>query len=129
MEPEAKAKFEGTWQHGDKKVAIKLSLIIFEEDGNTVVYCPALDLSGYGQTESDATESFKVVTSEYMLYATNKNTLLNDLKAHGWILPKQKKQTFIPPDISTLLTTNSEFNRIFNHFPYRKIDQEFAIPA
>jgi hypothetical protein len=129
MESGAKAQFEGTWQHGDKKLTVKLSLIIFEEDDNTVVYCPALDLSGYGKTEPEATESFKIVANEYILYSTNKNTLLDDLKTHGWKIPTHKRQSIIPPDISTLLTTNSEFNRVFNHFPFRKIDQEFAIPA
>ncbi len=32
-------------------VEFSLPLIIFEEDGATICYCPALDLSGYAKNE------------------------------------------------------------------------------
>lgn len=123
------ASFEGTWKHGDKTVDVKLSLIIFNEEGTVIAYCPALDISGCGNTEVEAIDSFKIVSAEYFLYTTNKETLFKDLQQHGWKLPHHKRQKPMPPEMSELLSTNSEFNRVFNNFPFKKIDQQFAIPA
>jgi hypothetical protein len=122
-------QFEGSWQNSNNKILVKLSLIFFEEDDNKVVFCPALDLSGYGKTEQAAIESFKTTVDEYFHYTSNKKSLYSDLEAHGWTIPKHKKQQITPPEMSTLLVSNIEFSRVFNHFPFRKIDQEFAIPA
>ena len=36
--------FEGKWEGANKQVEVKLSLIIFEDSGSQVVYCPALDV-------------------------------------------------------------------------------------
>lgn len=123
------ASFEGTWKHGNKTVDIKVSLIIFNDGDNVVAYCPALDLSGYGSNEDEAIESFKIVSGEYILYSTNKETFFKDLQQHGWKLPHHKKQNPIPPEMSDLLTTNPEFNRVFNNFQFKKIDHHFAMPA
>jgi len=123
------ASFKGTWRHGNKTVNVKLSLIIFSEEGTVIAYCPALDLSGYGNTEKEAIDSFKIASAEYFLYSTNKETLFKDLQQHGWKLPRHKRQNPAPPEMSELLSTNSEFNRVFNNLPFKKIDQQFAIPA
>jgi hypothetical protein len=129
MNTNQEASFEGIWKHGNKTVDIKVSLIIFNDSDNVVAYCPALDLSGYGKNEDEAIESFKVVSGEYFLYSTNKDTFLKDLQQHGWKLPRHKHQNPVQPEMSYLLRTNSEFNRVFNNFPFKKIDHHFAIPA
>ena len=36
----------GTWKNGPAEVTVSIPLIIFNEDGDTIVFCPALDLSG-----------------------------------------------------------------------------------
>ena len=48
------------------QVRVRLSYILFEDGGQTVVYCPALDVYGYGADEREAKESFKVCMSEYL---------------------------------------------------------------
>jgi len=40
----------GQWVSGKKQIKVNLALIEFEEDGSRIVYCPALDVSGYGQS-------------------------------------------------------------------------------
>jgi hypothetical protein len=72
---------------------------------------------------------FKVSTTEYLNYTTNKKTLEEDLVLHGWKLPKHKRQHIQPPLMSDLLSSNHEFARIFNNFQYKKIDKELSIPA
>ena len=129
MEDQTHGFMESTYRHGKKQVKVKVSIIIFEEDNSTIVYCPALDLSGYGSDEREALDAFKTVTLEYLKYRDNKNTLFQDLSAHGWVIPKHSRQKLAPPPMSELLTNNNEFNRVFNNLPFKKIDEEFAIPA
>ena len=63
--------FEGKWEGANKQVEVKLSLIIFEDSGSQVVYCPALDVYGYGVTEKEALDSFKVCLGEFLKYTLN----------------------------------------------------------
>jgi len=113
---------------GDK-VDMNLSVIIFEEDGVSIYYCPALDISGYGKTEKEASESLKVVISEYFDYTVKKKTLKADLISLGWQLRKSIKKKITAPAISTLLETNDNFKRIFDNHSFRKIDTKIQIPA
>ena len=53
----------GKWVEGKNKIECTLPLIIFQEDNCYISYCPALDLSGYGETEFDANSSFEEVLS------------------------------------------------------------------
>ncbi|NJM16399.1 MAG: hypothetical protein HC896_14400 [Bacteroidales bacterium] len=119
----------GDWKEGRSSIKTTLSIIVFEEDENYVMYCPALDLSGYGKDENEAYESFKVVLDEYFRYTTNKDTLKIDLKSLGWHVPKSKQKKASPPSMQHLLSTNDNFCRIFNDHAYKKIDKSFDIPA
>jgi hypothetical protein len=68
-------------------------MYIFKEGDSFIVYCPALDLSSYGDTENEAKAAFKKVFEETVKYMLNKNTLKEDLIKHGWEVKslKQKK--------------------------------------
>ena len=68
------------WISGKNKIKCTLPLIIFEEDNCIITFCPALDLSGYGSTESEANHSFEETLSEYFKYTVNKKTLAEDFK-------------------------------------------------
>jgi hypothetical protein len=127
MTPEG--QFHGTWTSSSHKISINLPFIIFEEGDCQVVYCPALDVSGYGDTEAEAFESFEVCLGEFLLYTTHKKTFLDELKRLGWVIKKSKFKPMVPPQISQLLEGNENFSRIFNNFPFRKIDQAVSLPA
>jgi Zn-finger protein len=120
---------KGQWGEGKNKIKCVLPLIIFQEDNCTITYCPALDLSGYGADETEATRSFEEVLSEYFTYTVHKKTLAEDLKNMGWTIRKNLKKTPIPPTIEKLLETNEDFNRIFNNHDFRKTHRTFNIPA
>ncbi len=119
----------GSWKNGYQEIKCKLPLIIFEEESNHIFYCPALDLSGYGATEEEASHSFNEVLSEYFRYTTHKGTLAKDLKRLGWTLRKSLKKKPIPPTLGKLLETNEDFSRIFNNHDFRKIETEIRLPA
>ena len=76
--------------------SMKLSLIDYKDDEAYYSYCPDLDLIGYGNNEQEAQESFKIVLEEYMRYTTENQTLIQDLKNHGWKITGDGKK-LIPP--------------------------------
>lgn len=124
-----KGTLTGTWSEGPKEIQCTIPLIIFKEDNNHIFYCPALDLSGYGSTEADASKSFNEVLSEYFRYTVNKGTLLTDLKRMGWTIKKSMRKKAIPPELSRLLETNEDFSRIFNEHDFRKTETVVNLPA
>lgn len=123
-----KIEISGTWNSLKHSVDIRLSLILFEDSENQIVFCPALDVSGYGKTEDEAFESFKVCLGEFFQYTFNKNTLRTELQQLGWKLRKSKTKPMIPPDMTALLRNNDNFSNIFNNFPFRKVDEAFSLP-
>ena len=107
---------------------IKVSVVEFQEDNVFIVYCPALDLSGYGNSDTEAKQSFKTVLLEYIRYSSNKGSLYDDLKAHGWVRLKSNSSSMIPPAMTELLDTNDNFSRIFNTQPsYHKYDMPMQV--
>jgi len=115
--------------HNDQKVVFSLDIILFEEDGATICYCPALDLSGYGVNESEALESFRFVVTEYFDYTSKKQTLQKDLQRLGWNIRRSVKKKMIPPAATSLLEHNSNFKRVFDNFDYKKFRTSVEIPA
>lgn len=119
---------QGHWVSGKNKIECTLPLIIFEEDENIIAFCPALDLSGYGDTEAEANHAFEETLSEYFRYTVNKKTLAEDLEKHGWQIRKNLHHKPIPPTMDQLLESNEDFKRIFNTYDFRKRNTTINIP-
>lgn len=49
-----------------------------------IIYSPALDLSGYGNTINVAKKSFKIALEEFIRYTLNENTFNDVMKKLGW---------------------------------------------
>ena len=86
----AKVTFSGKFDHKDKTVKVNLGMYIFKEDDAFIVYCPALDVSAYGDTEIQAKEAFDSVFESTLKYMLNKKTLKEDLIKHGWEIKSLK---------------------------------------
>ena len=114
---------------GKANITVKVPELSFKEDDAHIIYCPALDLNGSGNTESEAKESFVITVAEYLNYTTRKGTLWTDLKKLGWTIQKNKKKPASPPPMSELLEKNDEFSRIFDNYSYRKFDTGLKLPA
>jgi hypothetical protein len=123
-----RATISGRWVEEINKIECTLPLIVFQEDNSFISYCPALDLSGYGETELDANKSFEEVLSEYFKYTVHKNTLTEDLKKRGWTIRKNTRKCPIPPTMGQLLENNEDFKRIFNNNEFHKTNRTFKIP-
>lgn len=109
----------------DEKYFIGLSLVEFQEDKVTVIYSPALDLSGYGYSKEEAQNSFGESLREFFRYTKNKRTLDKVLESLGWTVKgSKKKPKFNPPKDSELVLTNSLYNEIVNNKSYSVSRQE-----
>jgi hypothetical protein len=120
-------QFQGNWKDGKASVDMNLPIMIFEEDGTQIAYIPVLDLVGYGKTEKEAFDSLQVAIGEYLLYSVRKNTLIKDLKAHGWTIRKKNKP-YIAPEITELINKNEYLHDIVNTKPYRMGRMPVSIP-
>ena len=120
---------ESKFSNEKENITVKVPVLLFKEDNAQIIYCPALDLSGSGNTESEARESFAITVSEYLIYTTHKGTLWTDLRKLGWTIKKNKKKPVSPPLMSELLENNEEFSRIFDNYPYKKFDTGVSLPA
>ena len=118
----------GTIKTDKGPVQINLVVIKFEEDGSKIIYCPAIDISGYGLTDAEAEESFKISLREFFRYTINKGTFYQELNRMGWTIPKNKRKPISPPSMTKLLAENENFSRIFNNHTYLKTDWPIEFP-
>jgi hypothetical protein len=101
----------------NRKYQVGLSLVEFEEDNVTIIYSPALDLSGYGYSQSEAKQSFSEALHDFFRYTNNKKTLDKNL---GWAIRGTKnKPKFNPPKDSDLVSLNPLYNEIVNSKSYK----------
>ena len=104
---------------------VGLCLVEFEEEDVTIIYSPALDLSGYGRSHPEAKESFSEALQEFFRYTNNKKTLNEVLKSLGWnVQGSKKKPKFSPPKDSDLVSSNPTYNEIVNNRNYKVSREE-----
>lgn len=108
-------------------IRVQLPIINFEENGCKVMYCPALDLSGYGMSDDEAKESFRITLEEFFRYTINKKTLDKVLTKLGWV--KKSPRRISPPTMDIMLSKNRNFRNIFNKYSFTKTNASIAIPA
>ena len=97
---EKKGYVTGTVQTEKKEFSVDLPIIQFEEDGSSIIYCPAIDVFGYGINPAEAEKSFSTSLLEFLKYTINKSTLISELKRLGWSISKSKKKQMVPPPMN-----------------------------
>lgn len=108
---------------GKEKYQVTLSLVEFKEDNVTIIYSPALDLTGYGYSPTEAKEAFSEALFEFFRYTRENNSLVKILDELGWTVagPKNKLQ---PPKDSELVSSNPLYNEIVNRKAYKVSREE-----
>lgn len=119
--------FEATWRGMNQNIEVNLPIILFQENAIYIAYCPALEISGYGNSDSEAKESFETVLGEFLLYVTNKNTLIPVLKELGWKV--KSNRPLIPPSLDQLTAENQNVKNIFDNYNYQIIDKSISLSA
>jgi predicted RNase H-like HicB family nuclease len=85
------------------------------KDGDYIVsYCPALELSSFGNDEEDAKQGFEEALSIFIDELHKRGTLEKVLLNLGWGLRKLPVASFVPPEEKYLkahpLTVNKTFS-------------------
>lgn len=76
---------------------IVLDVCLFEDEGNYIAHCPALDISSYGTSEDEAQELFNEAVTIFLDEVEKKGTLENVLLDLGWQLKRKPKVDYRPP--------------------------------
>lgn len=121
--------FSGTWSSASDKIHVNIPIYIFEESDTIIYYCPALDISGYGQSDEEARGSFKTTLGEFFTYTLRKKTFFSEMKRLGWTVRNSKKKPMVPPSVDQMLATNEQFSHILNNINYRKVNECVEMPA
>lgn len=111
-------------RYGD--IMVQLDVIQYDEDGCRMVYCPALDVIGYGRSDEEAETSFITTLQEFLDYTLEHGTLRKVLKGLGWKFAEDK---VTPPVLSYLIPRNDMLREIVDGDSYVKSSSEIRIPS
>lgn len=125
----AKLKFSGVISHKNTNIIVNLQMYIFKEDESFIVYCPALDLSAYGDTEDNAKKAFEEILGINIEYMMNKDTFFDDLKNHGWKIKGKKQRKIKSPTFDEMLKRNDALRDITHNKDYTKYTQGVSLPV
>ena len=109
----AKAHFKASFRGKKYQISIGLSVYLWKDDDIYYAYSPALDITGYGNSESEAKKSFEITLQEFVNYTNNKKTIFDELENLGWTVNRKKKRVHAP-ELEELLDDNKSFKDIFN---------------
>lgn len=119
--PTIKAGYDGH----SAKIELTLPVISFKDENNVfIAHIPALDLTGYGNTEEEAKVSLGIVMDEYFDYAVKNHTLHQDLKKHGW---KINDEIETPP-LSDLIAIDP-LKDVINNTKFTSDYKKIELPA
>ena len=85
-----------------KKNYIRVDLnVLFVKEGDYIVaYCPALELSSYGDNEDEAKSAFEASLKIFLDETSRKGTLEKVLLKLGWSLTQVPEIRYEPPKLS-----------------------------
>lgn len=108
---------------------IRASLDIFSyREGNVrIMYSPALDISGYGNTVEEAKRSFYIVFHEYLRCCVENGTLDADLIKHGW-KKIAAESDYRSPDIVSMIRSNSNLRSLIQG-NFQKVSRTLSVPV
>ena len=121
------SQISGDFKNSGDAITFSLPIIAFQEDNIFFVYTPALDLTGYGNTEDEARLSFEETLDQFLNYSTNKDTLVDELKRLGWKV--SKKSVSKPPSLVDMINSNDYLAEIFEEKQYRKFHKNISLPS
>jgi len=120
------------FKNAEAKVKAKIVLISFKEEDNFIVYCPHLEVTGYGKSEEEAMQSFNHSLGVFLDYTVNKKTLHEELISLGWELKKgtaKNPKKINAPSWGDLIKNNASLEELLNNQNITTSHKEVAIPV
>jgi predicted RNase H-like HicB family nuclease len=108
----------------DDFIEVTLPVVLFQEGDQFVSYCPALELSSYGNSENEARQSFDEALEIFLEETTRKGTLEKYLLKKGWLLRQKPRPIYEPPSLSL-----RESKEIINRKNAGIYDERINIPV
>ena len=81
-------------------ITVTLEVMLYTEGDYSVAYCPALELSAYGDNNKVAKNEFKNSLQIFIEETMKRGTLENELLSLGWVLQKVPKAKYKPPRLN-----------------------------
>lgn len=122
----AKGKLSASYQTEKHQVDIGVDILTWTEDSIFFMYSPSLDITGYGNTENEAKQSFKIMLNEFVKYTTNKQTIFDELERLGWTVNRKKKRAKQPLE-NELLADNDFLKSLLNKQDIKKETRELSL--
>ncbi len=85
--------------HKKRYVEVQLGVLVFQEEDSFLAFCPALNLSTYGDSIKDVKDAFDDLMAAYIEECTKMGTLEKDLRLHGWTIEQSAGVAFPPKEI------------------------------
>jgi hypothetical protein len=100
-------------------ISVGINVLLAKEEEIFVAYCPALELSSYGESENIAIKRFEEELKIFFEETSKKGTLEKYLLQNGWTLTQKPEPSYRPPEV-----INKPFRELINTFT-----ENVAIPV
>jgi predicted RNase H-like HicB family nuclease len=107
-----------------KPIKAEVEVLIMKEEDTYVAYCPALDLSSYGETEKKALREFGLALDIFMRETDRKGTLERILLKLGWSLQQRPNPVYEPPKFD-----KAKLHRLFKSNAPKVVTEEISVPV
>lgn len=91
---------KNTLQKDRNSLKVNVQVALFQEDGIWVAYCPALEVSSYGDEKEEAKQAFEEAMKIFLAETERKGTLEKYLLKLGWQLQQKPKPIYNQPHLS-----------------------------
>lgn len=131
------ATYSRQYNVGTLAVTVNLQILRYTDKGIFFIYSPAIELYGYGNSESESIESFEINLEEYIDYGITNGTLHQDLLEHGWKIKKVTQKSSLrnirnavkPPKIDVLKASNPDLMELLNRNDVIQHQRSIMIPV
>ncbi len=121
---------KGNYRVDNTSVNFYLVILHFVDESKILFYySPHLDLSGYGESEDKAKESFQIAIDDFIDYTFKKKTIKKVLTELGWTIKKSVKQKPKAPIFSELLRTRPYMSEILDNYNVNTFRENIKLPA
>lgn len=103
---------------------VQVDVVVFEENGAFVAYCPALELSSYGDTQDEAKTAFDGAMNIFIKETHERGTLEKYLLKLGWQLQQKPVTLYQPPTLSL-----KQSKKILHNNAARVYNERVAMPV